>query len=191
MPCVTTHESFPHMAWFINVNGIISMVPNVKTLRFPKPRFGAKCHTSFPHEANVYCTMFHNPLHMSWFIWDNFHKSYGAMWQRDIIGNEYHNFMAPHNLISLWWHVMFWTSQLVAPIIGKLAWFDGIGNPIEWFLSNEWILNPSNNNAIVERKDEAKQSLNVITRKTNHAQHFLALFSLNNIHQHPSILKMF
>ena len=75
--------------------------------------------------------MFHNPLHMPWFIWANVHKSYGAMLKRDIIGTEYHNFMAPHDLISLGSHVMFWTSQLIEPIIGKLAWLDGIGNPTE------------------------------------------------------------
>ena len=46
MQCVTTHDSLPHMAWFISVTGIIFMVSNVKTLWFPKPRFGAKCHTS-------------------------------------------------------------------------------------------------------------------------------------------------
>ena len=46
MPCFKIHDSFPHMEWFISVSGIISMVPNVKTLRFPKPRSGANCHTS-------------------------------------------------------------------------------------------------------------------------------------------------
>ena len=133
----------------------------------------------------VYCTMFHNPLCMPWFIWANCHNSYGAMWPGDIIGTEFHNFMTPHDLISLGSHVMFWTSQLVAPIIRKITWLDGIEHPIER------VLNTSNNNAIVERKDEAKQSLNIIITKRNHVQQFLSLFLLNNIHQHPSILKMF
>ena len=131
MPCVTTPDSFPHMAWFISVSGIISMVPNVKTLRFPKPTFGAKCHTSLPHEVDVYCTMFHNPLCMLWFIWANCHNSYGAMCPGGIIGIKFHNFVAPHSLISLGSHVMFSTSQLVAPIIRSIAWIDGIRNPIE------------------------------------------------------------
>ena len=84
MQCVTTHDSFPHMAWFIIVSGIICMVPKVKTLWFPKPRFGDKCHTSLPHEAIVYCTMFRNPFHIPWFIWANYHKSHGAIWPGDI-----------------------------------------------------------------------------------------------------------
>ena len=57
----------------------------------------------------------------------------------DIIGTKFHNFMAPHDLISLGSHVMFWTSQLIAPINGKITWLDALGTPFNGFcLMNEF-----------------------------------------------------
>ena len=126
MQCVTTHDSLPHMAWFISVFGIIFMVSNVKTLWFPMIRFGAKCHTSlrlFHHvsQSFVYAMVYMGQL--SQLLWC--YVARGQYWY------QFSQFMASSDLIYFGSHVMFWTSQLVAPIIRKITWLDRIEHPIE------------------------------------------------------------
>ena len=115
--------------------------------------YGVKCQDSMVSKAKVWWQVSHLLASIApcFTILCVFHGLYGSTvttpmvlcGHGDIIGTKFHNFMALDNLISLGSLVMFWTSQLVALIIGNIAWLDVIGNPIEW------VLNPSNNYAIV------------------------------------------